>query len=78
MLELLFCSMLTILPDYLYRRYAQGKRIGREINLFTVWYELRWGITSCLVLTISLITMIFFFHPTTNYVSAVFRTVSIA
>ena len=77
MFELLFCSMLTILPDYLYRRYAQGKRIGHEINLYTVWYELRWGITTCLVLTISLITMIFFFHPATNYVSAVFRTVSI-
>jgi hypothetical protein len=45
MLELLFCSLLTIFPDYLYRRFAQGKRFGREITLFTVWYELRWGIT---------------------------------
>jgi hypothetical protein len=26
MLELLFCSLLTIVPDYLYRRYVQGKR----------------------------------------------------
>ncbi len=77
MFELLFCSILTILPDYLYRRYAQGKRIGHEINLYTVFYELRWGITSCLVLTISLITMIFFFHPASHYVSALFRTVSI-
>ncbi len=25
MFELLLCSVLTILPDYLYRRYGQGK-----------------------------------------------------
>jgi hypothetical protein len=25
-MELFLCSLLTILPDYLYRRYAQGKR----------------------------------------------------
>ena len=43
MLELLFRSMLTIFPDYLYRRFAQGKRIGKEITLFSVWFELRWG-----------------------------------
>jgi len=30
MLELMLCSLLTILPDYLFRRYVQGKRIGRE------------------------------------------------
>ena len=48
MLELLLCSMLTILPDYLYRRYGQGKRIGKEITLFSVWFELRWGIVGCL------------------------------
>jgi multidrug resistance efflux pump len=77
MLELLLCSMLTILPDYLIRRYVQGKRIGREITLYSVWYELRWGITACLVLTISLITLIFYFHPATKNVTAVFRTVSI-
>ena len=44
MLELLLCSLLTILPDYLYRRYRQGKRIGHEITLFSVWFELRYGI----------------------------------
>jgi multidrug resistance efflux pump len=77
MLELLVCSMVTILPDYLYRRYVQGKRFGREINLYTVWYELRWGITLCLVLTISLITMIFYFHPATTNVASLFRTVTI-
>ena len=77
MLELLVCSMVTILPDYLYRRYVQGKRIGIEINLYTVWYELRWGITTCLVLTISLITMIFYFHPSTTNVASLYRTVTI-
>ncbi|MBZ9657409.1 HlyD family secretion protein, partial [Phyllobacterium sp. 2063] len=60
MLELLLCSMFTVLPDFLYRRFGQGKRIGHEINLYTVWYELRWGITACLLLTVSLITMIFY------------------
>ena len=60
MLELLLCSMVTIFPDYLYRRYVQGKRIGREINLYTMWYELRWGLTTCLMLTVLLITMIFY------------------
>jgi len=41
MFELLLCSTLTILPHYLFRRFVQGKRLGREINLFTVWFELR-------------------------------------
>ncbi|MBB3656478.1 multidrug resistance efflux pump [Rhizobium sp. BK650] len=77
MLELMLCSMLTIFPDYLFRRYGQGKRIGREITLYSVWYELRWGISACLILTISLITMIFYFHPSTSSVTAVFRTVTI-
>jgi multidrug resistance efflux pump len=77
MLELTLCSMLTILPDYLYRRYVQGKRFGREITLFSVWYELRWGITLCLLLTITLITTIFYFHPATTAVNSVFRTVTI-
>ena len=44
MLELILCSMLTILPDYLYRRFVQGKRLGKEITFFSVWFELRWGI----------------------------------
>lgn len=77
MLELLLCSMLTILPDFLYRRFGQGKRLGHEINLFTVWYELRWGITLCLILTLSLVTTVFYFHPSTKAASAVFRTVTI-
>jgi multidrug resistance efflux pump len=77
MLELLICSLLTILPDYLYRRYAQGKRFGKEITLFSVWYELRWGITGCLMLTVSLITSVFFFHPATTNAALLFRTVPI-
>ncbi|MFZ0791500.1 MAG: HlyD family secretion protein [Chromatiaceae bacterium] len=77
MLELFLCSMLTILPDFLFRRFVQGKRLGREINLFTVWFELRWGITLCLILTISLITTIFYFHPATKAATSVFRTVTV-
>jgi multidrug resistance efflux pump len=77
MFELMFCSMLTILPDYLYRRYAQGKRFGKEITFYSVWYELRWGITGCLMLTVSLITMIFFFHPAADSATLYFRTVPV-
>jgi multidrug resistance efflux pump len=77
MLELLFCSLVTILPDYLYRRYAQGKRLGKEITLYSVWFELRWGITACLILTVGLITAIFYNHPSTSNVTLFFRTVPI-
>jgi multidrug resistance efflux pump len=77
MLELLLCSSLTILPDYLYRRYRQGKRFGHEITFFSVWFELRWGITTCLMLTVALITVIFYYHPSTNTATLYFRTVSI-
>ena len=78
MLELMICSMLTILPDYLYRRLVQGKRFGKEITFFSVWFELRWGIVACLMLTISLITLIFYFHPSSNTATLFFRTVPIA
>jgi multidrug resistance efflux pump len=76
-LEFFLCSMLTIVPDFLYRRYAQGKRIGREITLFSMWYELRWGITACVLLTLTLITVIFYFHPATNSAVSFFRTVPV-
>jgi multidrug resistance efflux pump len=76
-LELLLCSLLTILPDYLFRRYRQGKRLGKEITLFSVWFELRWGIVSCLMLTVALITTVFYFHPSTSNVTSFFRTVPI-
>ena len=77
MLELLLCSLLTILPDYLYRRYAQGKRFGKEITLYSVWFELRWGITACLMLTVGLITVIFYNHPSTSSATVFFRVVPI-
>jgi multidrug resistance efflux pump len=69
--------MLTILPDYLYRRYRQGKRLGHEITFYSVWFELRWGIVSCLMLTVGLITVIFYFHPSTTTATLFFRTVPI-
>ena len=77
MLEIILCSLVTILPDYLYRRYRQGKRIGHEITLYSVWFELRYGIVACLMLTVSLITMIFYFHPSTTSATLYFRTVPI-
>ncbi len=77
MLELLFCSLLTVLPDYLYRRYAQGKKLGESITLYSVWFELRWGITGCVILTVCLITVIFYHHPSTSNVTLFFRTVPI-
>src|SRR5215471_17425173 len=77
MLELLLCSVVTILPDYLYRRYAQGKRFGKEITLYSVWFELRWGITACVILTVCLITTVFYNHPSTKNVTLFFRTIPI-
>lgn len=77
MLELLLCSILTILPDYLFRRYAQGKRLRRDITFYSVWFELRWGIVACVMLTVGLITVIFYYHPSTNYATLYYRTVPI-
>ena len=77
MLELLLCSLFTIFPDYLYRRYGQGKRFGHEITFYSVWYEFRYGITACLMLTTALITVVFYFHPSTKSVTAFFRTIPI-
>jgi multidrug resistance efflux pump len=73
----MLCSLLTIVPDYLYRRYVQGKRFGREITIYSVWFELRWGITACLILTVSLITTIFYNHPSTTSATLFFRTVPV-
>lgn len=77
MLEILICSLFTILPDYLYRHYQQGKRFGHEITLYSVWYELRWGITGCILLTVLLITVIFYNHPSTSNAVMFYRTVPI-
>jgi len=77
MLELLLCSSVTLLPDYLFRRYVQGKRLGAEITLFSVWYELRWGIIGCLMLTVALITVVFYNHPSSSSATSAFRIVPI-
>jgi multidrug resistance efflux pump len=77
MLELMLVSLVTVLPDYLFRRYVQGKRFGKEITFYSVWFELRWGITTCLILTVSLITVIFYNHPSTTSATLYFRTVPI-
>jgi multidrug resistance efflux pump len=77
MLEMMVCSLFTLVPDFLYRRYVQGKRIGHEITLYSVWHELRYGITGCLMLTVLLITAVFYFHPSTSNVVSLFRTVPI-
>ncbi len=75
MLELILCSLITVLPDYLYRRHREGKRWGDQITFFTMWYELRWGITACLVLTVVLITIVFYYHPSTTNAGPYFRTI---
>ncbi|WP_424933431.1 HlyD family secretion protein [Amaricoccus macauensis] len=77
MVELFLCSLLTVFPDYFLRRHFQGKRWGKEITFFTMWYELRWGITACVLLTVTLITIVFFYHPTTTNVTPFFRTQTI-
>jgi multidrug resistance efflux pump len=77
MIEVLLCSVVTILPDFLYRRFVQGKRLGRELTLYSIWYELRYGITACLGLTIILLTLILYFHPSTSSAISFYRTVPI-
>ena len=77
MIEVLLCSIVTILPDFLIRRYVQGKRLGREITIYSIWFELRYGITACLGLTIILLTLILYFHPATHSAISFYRTVPI-
>jgi multidrug resistance efflux pump len=77
MLELLLCSILTVLPDYLFRRFVQGKRFGKELTLYSVWFELRWGITTCLLLTVALILTVFYNHPATSSATLFYRTIPI-
>lgn len=36
MIETFLCALVTVLPDFLFRRFVQGKRIGHEITLFTM------------------------------------------
>jgi multidrug resistance efflux pump len=77
MIEILLCSVVTILPDFLVRRFVQGKRVGREITLYSVWYELRYGITGCLALTVVLLTLILYYHPSTMSAVSFYRTIPI-
>ncbi len=77
MLEILLCSLVTILPDYLLPSVYQNKRIGKEITFYSVWFELRWGITGCLILAVGLITVVFYNHPSTTSVTLFFRTIPI-
>ena len=50
---------------------------GHEITFYSVWYEFRYGITACLMLTIGLITVVFYFHPSTKNVTSYYRTIPI-
>jgi multidrug resistance efflux pump len=77
MIELLLCSIITILPDFLIRRFVQGKKFGREITLYSVWFELRYGITACLGLTVVLFTLILYFHPSTSSAVSFYRTIPV-
>ncbi|NRB37056.1 MAG: HlyD family secretion protein [Pseudomonadales bacterium] len=77
MLEVILCSLITVLPDFLYRKYRYGMSWGKEITFFTMWYELRWGISACAILTISLVTLVFFYHPSTTHATPIFRTMTI-
>jgi hypothetical protein len=70
MLEVALCSLITIFPVYLYRRYREGKRIGHELTIYSIWFELRWGIVACLLLTVILITIIAYHYPSTTDVTA--------
>lgn len=42
-----------------------------------MWYELRWGLSACLILTVALITMIFYHPPSTVHASLFFRTITV-
>ena len=77
MLELLLCSLLTIVPDYLFRRYVQGKRIRQGNNLLLGVVRAAVGDHGLLDSHRGLITVIFYNHPSTTNVTLFFRTVPI-
>ena len=70
MLEIALCSLVTIFPVYLYRRYVEGKRLGNELTIYSIWFELRWGITACLLLAVILITILVYNYPSTTDVTS--------
>lgn len=47
------------------------------IAFFSVWYQLRYGITGCFILTVALITVVFYYHPSSTAVAVQFRTIPI-
>lgn len=57
MMPFLISALVTILPDYIYRRYGQGKRPGKEITLHNFWYELRWGLIAWIVLALLILLL---------------------
>jgi len=57
MFQFFITALITILPDYLYRRYGQGRRLGKEITLFNFWYELRWGLIAWVLLNLILLPL---------------------
>jgi multidrug resistance efflux pump len=73
----MLCSLVTMLPNYLILRFVYKKKWGKEINFFNMWHEYRYGLTTCAILTTALITLIFYYHPATTNVTAIFRTVTI-
>jgi hypothetical protein len=46
MLELMLCSLVTMLPNYLILRFVYKKKWGKEINFFNMWHEYRYGLTT--------------------------------
>jgi len=72
MLALLLCSLITFFPDYLYRTRIQRK----SLTIYTFWYELKWGISSCLVLSVALLTLLVYFHPSSANAGTVFRALA--
>ena len=37
--------------------FDEGKRLGVEITFYSFWYEFRYGITACLMLTVALMNI---------------------
>ena len=60
----------TILPPLLQKTAWEGDKLYP-------WFELRWGITACVVLAVGLITTVFYNHPSTTNVTLFFRTIPI-
>ena len=77
MLELLLCSLVTILPGLSLSSLCPGQAIrqGNHVLLRVVRAEV--GHYACVILTVGLITVVFYNHPSTTSVTLFFRTVPI-